>query len=261
MKTPPVFTQSFCADSPLLVESHPRPYRHRVQSLLYVTLNRSNGGVVSNLSEGGMAVQSVGHLQTGEILPVSCRLAGPAQRIDLTAEVMWTERNGRAGLRFLDASPEQTNLLKRWILDELLASAESMVAAGLAMPGDFKEAASLPDQAAIPASVEPVDLNWWAMPISLSVLSRLLDGMIVSAAVLLFCLLAIGIMRGPQAGSLTLTYLISVVAFLGGLYWWIFVGQGCATPGQTLARMAMEEARSRAADGLEAQNPVPATVG
>ena len=43
-----------------------RHYRQRIHSLAYVNVNEGNGGIIRDLSETGLAVQTVAALRTGE---------------------------------------------------------------------------------------------------------------------------------------------------------------------------------------------------
>jgi len=45
-------------------------YRHPIQSLVYVTLDNGNGGIVRNLSQDGAAIQAVGALNPNQTLRV-----------------------------------------------------------------------------------------------------------------------------------------------------------------------------------------------
>jgi len=91
-----------------------------------------------------------------------------------------------------------------------------------------------------PASVQ-IDLTWWPVPVSLKSISRVVDGLIVMAAVLIFSVLAISWTKlfpswwvaGGVALGVGMTFAVVYVA--------LFRGFGDKTPGRRLAEFAVRQ--------------------
>ena len=54
-------------------------YRHQVQSLAYVNLDQSNGGIIRNLGDSGLAIQAVAPLASQPACFPSFRAGQPAR--------------------------------------------------------------------------------------------------------------------------------------------------------------------------------------
>lgn len=96
---------------------HPR---HRIHSLSYVDIGSDNGGVVVDLSEEGMLVQSVGPLASS--VDVRLRIQVPKSRttIETSARVVWVSQSNRLiGMRFLKLSTEERDQIEEWIQSEI----------------------------------------------------------------------------------------------------------------------------------------------
>src|SRR5271165_160198 len=90
--------------------------RHQVRSLAYVELGAGNGGIVLNVSEGGIAVQAVMHLMSDELPCVRVQLAHSREKIEAKGRISWTGGLRKtAGVEFVDLSQEARNLLREWV--------------------------------------------------------------------------------------------------------------------------------------------------
>src|SRR6266566_4517968 len=94
--------------SPQLVELGPETHpmrrlypRQTLRSLAYVKLDQSNGGIIRDLTESGMAIQAVGRLQPGQELDLRFELIAPRVRVDARGRVAWADSGGQAGIQFL----------------------------------------------------------------------------------------------------------------------------------------------------------------
>ena len=81
-----------------------RLYRHPLYSLVYVTLDHDNGGILRDLSEDGAAVQAVGALRPGQAIRLRFDLMTPKPtpskvKIDVVGHVAWANPSGQAGVR------------------------------------------------------------------------------------------------------------------------------------------------------------------
>jgi TonB family protein len=97
--------------------AHPR---QRIRSLAYVHLGESNGGIVLNISEGGIAVQAAEALDAGEEpLAMRIEIPGSRKRLEVSGEIMWVgESRKEAGLRFVDLSEGALKRIRSWMARE-----------------------------------------------------------------------------------------------------------------------------------------------
>ncbi len=95
-------------------------HRYELRTLTYLTLDDANGGVVRNLTYGGIGAQVVAAVRPRQQLRVRFELRYPRLRVEARAEVVWATFSGQCGLRFLDLPPEITRQLNTWIFGDLL---------------------------------------------------------------------------------------------------------------------------------------------
>jgi TonB family protein len=104
---------------------HPRRDR-RLQtrttpaSRAYVELGDTNGGMVLNISETGMAVAAADTLVVDGYLPrIRVQLPSSGQSIEISAQIVWlAESKKSAGLRFVDLTADARNQISNWIASE-----------------------------------------------------------------------------------------------------------------------------------------------
>ncbi len=91
---------------------HPR----KITALNYVTLGDSNGGIILNISEGGLALTAA-EVLVGEYLPrVRFQLAIDANWIETSGQIVWlTGSKKGAGIQFVDLTDEDRNQIMQWI--------------------------------------------------------------------------------------------------------------------------------------------------
>jgi len=90
--------------------------RRRVRSLAYVELGQGNGGIVLNVSEGGLAVQAVMAVTGDELPDMRLQLAHSNKEIRTKGRVTWTgEFRKLAGIEFVDLSVEALRQVREWI--------------------------------------------------------------------------------------------------------------------------------------------------
>jgi TonB family protein len=97
--------------------AHPR---QRIRSLAYVHLGESNGGIVLNISESGIALQAAEALDAREG-PLAMRIEIPRsrQRLEVSGEIMWVgESRKEAGLRFVDLQEDALKRIRAWMVRE-----------------------------------------------------------------------------------------------------------------------------------------------
>jgi TonB family protein len=111
--------------------------RQPIRSLAYVELDEGNGGIILNLSEGGLAVQAVTSLMD-EFLPgVRFQLAETEGWIQANARITWTSESRKlAGLEFISLSDESRGRIREWLSRESLPSASVDIAAPATAPAE-----------------------------------------------------------------------------------------------------------------------------
>lgn len=242
-----------------------RPYRHPVHTLAYVRIDHGNGGIIRNLSEAGMAIQAVGRLHPEQVVHLRFEIIRPRARFDLVAQVTWADTAGQAGLRFTEVSPRMRRLLKDWLFTDLLIAAMELSPAaspllkptvddGLVMSaapvqpiqleGATGTAGSLVAQAAI-AGVEdeemPVRFSWWPADIQPRTLSRVIDGLVLLAAVLLFSLIAVQMTNVFPSWPVLAISEAAIALVLGLVYRYLCYFVVGTTLGSRLAQLAAED--------------------
>jgi hypothetical protein len=109
------------------------------QSVIYVELGDGRTGVITNISEGGLAIQTVSPLISDDLPDITFRLPPAVNLIRPTAQMMWkTVSKKMAGVRFLSMSLKESTELRSWINARLPQESRSQGAATLAAPADLK---------------------------------------------------------------------------------------------------------------------------
>src|SRR5208282_1686314 len=94
-----------------------RQHSRRTNPLTFIELDDSNGGIVLNISEGGLAMAAVAVL-VGEYLPrIRFQLPESARWLETSGRIVWlTGSKKEAGIQFDDLAEEDANLIRQWIL-------------------------------------------------------------------------------------------------------------------------------------------------
>ncbi len=243
-----------------------RHYRHRIRTLAYVNLDSTNGGILRDLSEFGIAMQATSPLRSQHQVHLRFALANPHVRIEATGRVAWTDSSGQAGIEFLDLPLRSRRLLKEWLFTQVLAEAYLFSPCdSISVHGGCGEGAGLLFSAAPrpaiqleshPArSLQPgagkaqprgLRLLWCPLSVSTHALSRLLDGLILLCAVLLFAVMSLAMTNILPSWPVALALAGTVTAVFVAVYLVLSVGWIGTTPGQHLARLAASDC----ADGM-----------
>lgn len=106
--------------SELTAESNPEdrrqyPRRRMLPALSLVDLGEDNGGLILDLSEGGLAVQAIGPLAPNAIVPLSFHLPNVPTAIEGKAEVSWVTDSKMAGIRFLETPAASQEFIRQWL--------------------------------------------------------------------------------------------------------------------------------------------------
>src|ERR1700733_11592995 len=97
--------------------AHPR---QRIRSLAYVHLGEGNGGIILNISEGGIGVHAAEALDEGEgVISMGIEIPRSRKRLEVRGEIMWVgESRKEAGLRFVDLQGDALRRIRSWIARE-----------------------------------------------------------------------------------------------------------------------------------------------
>ena len=250
----PLAASAGIANVPGVIRTKRRHYRHKVHTLAYVNLDRANGGIIREISEAGVAVQAVAPLSVNQEVQLRFELLNPRTRVEASGRVVWADSLGQAGLEFIELPQRARRLLKEWLFTQLLArayqacgpdsvflhtrpgeEATELLFSGPARPALALEAVA--EEPEVPR--ERVRLLWCPVPVSARLLSRVLDGLILASAVLLFSVVSLAMTHVFPSWPIGLVLLFSVAGIFAGVYWWMFASRIGVTPGAYLARLAV----------------------
>lgn len=89
--------------------------RQRVNTPAFASFDGVTGGMILDLSEEGMAMQTLAPLEAHSILPLHLSLGEPAAYLETTGYVAWADALGRAGVRFSELPDEARERLRDWL--------------------------------------------------------------------------------------------------------------------------------------------------
>lgn len=88
-----------------------------VEPLVYLTTKTYTPSFILNLSRDGMAIQAMEVWQHGRRVKFRFPLPKTGLEISGTADVMWSDSTGRAGLRFSSLGQFDRFRLRRWMTE------------------------------------------------------------------------------------------------------------------------------------------------
>ena len=194
-----------------------RHYRHQIQTLAYLNLDHSNGGIIRNVGDSGIAVQSVAPLVANQQVFLRFELSHPKVRVEGTGRVAWVDPMGQAGIQFLTLAQRSRRGLKEWIFTQLLSTALATTESNFAYGGDAAELLFSPtphhairfeaqDSARRQRRRTPSSLHlpWFPFVMSAQALAHLVDGLILLSALLLFAVICIAMIGAVPSWPITL---------------------------------------------------------
>jgi PilZ domain-containing protein/RDD family protein len=231
-----------------------RYHRQRVHNLIYVNVDEANGGIIRNLGESGLAIQTVGALRPNQQVQLRFELLNPRARIEAAARVVWADLSGQAGLELIDLSSRVRRQLKDWLFTQLLSDAyQGSDAESIFVHRKLgEEARELSFSAAVRPTIRlaPAELadledqdrqdaatEAWS-PISSRHLPKLIDSLIVVSALLLFWVLALSMTHFFPAWPVAAALVLATGWVFASIYWFLFTRWIGQTPGMHLARLA-----------------------
>jgi len=235
-----------------------RPYRQKIRSLSHVNLDSASGAILRDLSEFGIAMQTVSPLTLDQQVRLRFELPAPRVRIEAAGRIAWTDSWGQAGVQFVDLPERSQRSLKEWIFAQVLSNAylfsasESVAVKGNRAEGATELLFSTSPRAAIrlesvvvaptpPDVPKRVRLQWCPIPISLRALAKMLDALILVCAILLFAVMSMVMTDVLPTWLITIPLAIAVAGIFGAIYWFLFAFWFSSTPGEHLARMVCLE--------------------
>jgi PilZ domain len=130
------------------------------RTLIYVACGESNGGMVLNVSDDGMAISMAIPVGDEAYSNLQVRMNGLANSIEVHGRMAWTTKSKkRAGIQLVDVSDEQREQIREWLAQEgvrdvnLLPRVPESAASGLPA---FADAAISPALLEKPCDMSPV---------------------------------------------------------------------------------------------------------
>ncbi len=136
-----------------------RSRRRKLTQLVYLEFGRENGGMIRDVSEGGMRFHLMNRVTVGEELRFGITV-DPARRIEGKARMIWTDATGKSGgMAITEMSPESRATMFSW-----LADIDSPVQTAPASPAP-KAARPQPSQAGTSESSQATPVVAPSMPV------------------------------------------------------------------------------------------------
>jgi hypothetical protein len=226
--------------------------RQTLRSLAYVKLDQTNGGIIRDLTESGMAIQAVAPLRSDQEVHLHFELLLPRVRVDVLGRVAWADSVGQAGIQFLGLAPRSQRTLRDWLLIQMFSAAsisgrDSIFAQfGYTQPDQeltfsaaLRPAIVVEPQTQATADWESPRVAWGLFSLSASSFSIFVDSLVLLCAVLLFSISSITVMGGLPAWPLAAALFVTVSTIFIAAYQILFSDLLCgATPGKRLAFLA-----------------------
>ena len=92
-----------------------RCVRQRVHAPAFASFDGATGGMILDLSEQGMAMQTAAPVKQNRRIKVHLNLPEPVTNVETTGYIAWADAFGRAGVRFSDIPEEARRRLKQWL--------------------------------------------------------------------------------------------------------------------------------------------------
>ena len=89
--------------------------RHKVHAPAFASFDGVTGGMILDLSEQGMSMQTAAPQKPNRQLNMYLNLPDPVTNVQTTGYIAWADAFGRAGVRFSDLPEEARLRLKQWL--------------------------------------------------------------------------------------------------------------------------------------------------
>ena len=235
------------AEAMALMRRTRRPARMVVPTLAYVSLGRGqDSAIILDISEGGMAIQALQPVQANGPLRLEFDLPGVPGGMNVSAEIVWADSSGRAGLRFVGLSEAEQQRLRDWVRINTR---------------NLRPTARLPEQLSLPAWPQVGDVSWdvkllpGGPTVAQRMFATLVDaGIVILASVVFFVAFLVCVRQLPASGWVWPVALAAPVVFwLSYLY--LFLAHPRGTLGMQVA--AIGRAASDKPDMFDLLPPPP----
>ena len=98
-----------------MIPDRRRCLRHKVHGPAFASFDGVTGGMILDLSEQGMSMQTASPLEAHRRIQLHLNLPEPATYLETTGYVAWADALGRAGIRFSDLPEEGRRRLEQWL--------------------------------------------------------------------------------------------------------------------------------------------------
>jgi putative methionine-R-sulfoxide reductase with GAF domain len=89
--------------------------RHKVHGPAFASFDGVTGGVILDLSEQGLSMQTTVPLQANRRIDLSLDLPGSTTRLETTGYIAWADALGRAGVRFSELPEDARHRIDEWL--------------------------------------------------------------------------------------------------------------------------------------------------
>ena len=89
--------------------------RHKVHAPAFASFDGVTGGMILDLSEQGISMQTPAPLEVSRPIRLQLNLSDPATCVETTGYVAWADALGRAGIRFFELPEEARIRLDEWL--------------------------------------------------------------------------------------------------------------------------------------------------
>src|SRR5580704_9258538 len=94
-----------------------RTPRTAITGHAYINIEPNNGGIILNVSDGGLCFHSFDPVQRNGAFRFS--FAGDKRRIEATGKLAWTDETHKAGLQFATLPAEAREKIRGWIAQSI----------------------------------------------------------------------------------------------------------------------------------------------
>ena len=89
--------------------------RHEVRGPIFASFDGVTGGMILDLSEQGLSMQTVVSLEADRLVQLRLDLPDSDTHLETTGYIAWADALGRAGVRFSDLPVEARQRLNEWL--------------------------------------------------------------------------------------------------------------------------------------------------
>lgn len=136
--------------------------RQKVRGPAFASFDGVTGGMILDLSEEGMAMQTTAKLEANRRLQFLLELPGPSTSVETTGYIAWADALGRAGVRFSELPENARKRLNEWLRlhnDDPSRMAPKLTVAPAPWPGSERSAKLGRDRQAVSLEAEGEGLS------------------------------------------------------------------------------------------------------